>query len=349
MKKISVVFLFAFTLWACKSREGAPDVSGISIEMPVHRFEDDFFAIDSMDINPGLARLQAKYPVFSGIFIHNILGLAGADSNSPEFTGSIRLFLHLTSPVYQQVKKKYRDFEGVKNELQNAFRYVNYYFPAHKAPSITTLVGPVDAMAQLKNGEQTPDFITDETIGISLQFYLGKDNPLYRDEYFVQQVAPLYRSRRFDKEYITPDVMKLVADDIYPDKSKGRPLVEQMIEKGKQWYLLDKFLPRHHDSLKTGYTGRQLEWCRDNEGLIWAYIVRNEDLNSLNPATIQAYIGEAPFTQGFSQELSPGNLGQWIGWRIVQKFATKNPDIKPGDLMVVDAKKILDEAKYKPK
>jgi uncharacterized protein YjaZ len=112
---------------------------------------------------------------------------------------------------------------------------------------------------------------------------------------------------------------------------------------------LDKFLPEIPDSVKTGYTQQQLNWCHENEGLIWAFIIKNEDIYSINPATIQNYIGESPFTQGFSQELSPGNMGQWIGWQIVKKFADKNPGMKPGDIMKTDAKKILDEAKYKPK
>jgi hypothetical protein len=143
--------------------------------------------------------------------------------------------------------------------------------------------------------------------------------------------------------------MKLIVDDLFPDKSNGRPLIEQMIEKGKQWYLLDKFLPRTADSLKTGYTQRQLEWCNENEALIWSILLKNENLNSIDPVTIQTYIGEGPFTQGFSQESSPGNLGQWIGWQIVKKFAEKNPDTKPQDIMLTDARNILEEAKYKPK
>jgi hypothetical protein len=161
--------------------------------------------------------------------------------------------------------------------------------------------------------------------------------------------VPLYRSRRFAKEYIIADVIKLVVDDIFPDKSKAKPLIEQMIEKGKQWWLIDKFLPETADSVKTGYTQQQLDWCRENEGLIWSYIVKNENLYTVDPVTIQTYIGEGPFTQGFSQEDSPGNLGPWIGWQIVKKYAENNTGLKPEEIMKTSPKQILEQAKYKPK
>jgi uncharacterized protein YjaZ len=77
--------------------------------------------------------------------------------------------------------------------------------------------------------------------------------------------------------------------------------------------------------------------------------MKNEDPNSLNPAVIQTYIGEGPFTQGFSQKLSPGNIGQWIGWQIVKKFVSKNPGLGPDEVMKTDARTILEKAKYKPK
>jgi hypothetical protein len=203
-------------------------------------------------------------------------------------------------------------------------------------------------LAKLGN-ELTPDFLGPDFLGISLQFYLGKDYSIYRDPFFIDNVAPQFRSRRFSKEYIVADAMKLIVDDLFPDKSAGKSLVDQMIEKGKQWWLLDKFLPEMADSLKTGYTQQQLDWCNKNEGLIWSTIVGNGDINSIDPVTIQTYIGEGPFTQGFPQTYSPGNIGQWIGWQIIKKFVENNPNIKPEEVMKTDSKKILETAKYKPK
>ena len=100
--------------------------------------------------------------------------------------------------------------------------------------------------------------------------------------------------------------------------------------------------------LKTGYTQKQLDWCRENEGLIWGYIIQNENLYSIEPTVLQNYLGESPYTQGMP-ESSPGNIGQWVGWQIVKKFAEKNPALQPGEVMKTEYKKILEGAKYKPK
>jgi hypothetical protein len=159
---------------------------------------------------------------------------------------------------------------------------------------------------------------------------------------------PSYISRRFDKEYMVAGSMKAVADDIYPDKSTSRPLIEQMIEKGKHWFLLDHFLPDAPDSIKTGYSGKQVAWLDENEGHVWGYIIKNENLYSVEPPTIQTYIGEAPFTQGMP-ESSPGNLGQWIGWRIVQQYAQKHKEMNMQQILQVAPRTIFEEAKYKPK
>jgi|CXWL01.1.fsa_nt_gi hypothetical protein len=343
MKKINLVLLLAVSLFACKKKKGIPDVSTIKIDIKLERFDRDFFALDSNNVLPGLNELNKKYPVLTNIFLQNILGVDSA-STLP----GVKQFISLSGSLFDTVNSVFENTNDIEKDFKKSFQFVRYYFPQYKIPVIATVAGPVDAMAQSETGP-TPDFLRPGLLGISLQFYLGKNFSVYNEPFFIENVAPGYRSRRFSKEYIIADAMQLIVNDIFPDKSGGRSLIEQMVEKGKQWYLLDKFLPTTPDSVKTGYTQQQLNWCNENEGLIWSYIVKNEDLRSLNPAVIQTYIGEGPFTQGFSQELSPGNIGPWIGWQIVKKFVSKNPGIKPEEVMNTEANKILSEAKYKPK
>ncbi|MBK8140396.1 MAG: hypothetical protein IPK57_04840 [Chitinophagaceae bacterium] len=338
MKKISLLLLIAVSLFGCKSKKDIPDVSGIDVNIPIERFDISFFSIDTNDISNSLKKVQEKHPDFYTDFMQNILGVSGADTSQSTLLVT-KEFLRGYLPIYDSLQPQYQKTDWLQKELKKAFQFVKYYYPQYKTGKAILFLGPFDAP-----GVAT----TNAGIAIGLQQYAGQNFSVYQSP-MGQELFPSYISRRFAPEFITANCMKAVVEELFPDQSGGKPLIEQMIEKGKLWYLLDKFLPSTPDSIKTGYSGRQLNWCIENEGLIWSYLVKNEDLNSLSPAVIQAYIGEAPFTQGFSQELSPGNIGQWIGWQIIKKYVSKNPEMKPEEIMRTEAKKILDEAKYKPK
>jgi hypothetical protein len=190
--------------------------------------------------------------------------------------------------------------------------------------------------------------ITPSTLAIGLQLFAGGNFSFYTSVQ-GQEVYPRYLSRRFEPPFIVVNCIKVLSEDIFPDSSDGRPLIEQMIEKGKYWYLLDKFLPETVDSLKTGFSQKQVEWCYANEGLIWNFFLQTgNELYTLDPDIIKNYLGEAPNTPGMP-EVSPGNIGQWVGWQIVKKYVEKNPDITPSELMRINAKEIFETSKYKPK
>jgi hypothetical protein len=338
MKKTIFVLLLTGFLFSCNNKKGIPDVSGIKVEIPIERFDKDFFSIDTNNIPAGLQKVWLAHPDFYTDFMQQVLEISGADSSSNTIL-AVREFLRGYSLVNAAIQDKYKNTDWLKKELEKDFQFVKYYFPKYKTGKAVLFTGPFYAP-----GVATTNF----GLAIGLQQYAGKDFEPYQSPELLQ-LFPSYISHRFSKEYITANCMKAVVQDLFPDKSKSLPMIEQMIEKGKQWYLLDKFLPTTADSVKTGYTQQQLSWCNENEGLIWSYLVKNEDLNSLNPEVVQTYIGEAPFTQGFSQELSPGNIGQWIGWQIVKKFVSKNSSLKPEEVMNTPAREILDKAKYKPK
>lgn len=344
MKIKAFVFAGIVFLVGCTSQTKTPDISKIKVDITLERFDKDFFSMDTIDIEKGLRDLEMKYPTLYPVFINNILGLHDTTQEKGTLT-----FIRQTHFIANSVNTIFKNTNDLKKEFELAFRYVKYYFPDYKIPRIITIIGPVDLLAETSSGDLTPDFLGQDFLGISLQFYLGKDFSLYQDKYFVANVAPTYRSRRFDKKYLVADAMKIITDDIFPEQSKGKGLIEQMIEKGKQWWLLDKFLPATPDSIKTGYTQNQLDWSRVNEGLIWNSIITNEkNIYTTDPVAIQTYIGEGPFTQTMPST-SPGNIGQWVGWQIVKKFSEKNSSFGIEEVMKAEPIKILEEAKYKPK
>lgn len=322
-------------LCACSGGNNKPDVSHIEVALPVERFEQDFFRIDTNDIAGGLAHLRNAYPHFFPTFMQDILQLNPMDAASldimKQIIGSYRSLADSLAPTY-------KNFDPIRADIAEGMRFVKYYYPQYRVPKLLTFVGTLDAPGVV---------LTNEYLAIGLQQFAGKTFGGYQLPE-VQQMYPTYISRRFDKEYIPVNALKAVVDDVYPDRSTGKPLVEQMIEKGKQWYLLDHFLPDTHDTLKTGYSKKQLDWLQQNEGNAWGYVVKNENLYSIEPPVIQAYIGEAPFTRGMP-DVSPGNIGQWFGWQIVQAFAQKNKELTLQQVLETAPRAIFEGAKYKPK
>jgi len=334
--KISIVFFwFFFFLVSCTNDKG-PDVSNIKVDIPIERFDKSFFTLDTNNITTGLKEIMQSHPDFYTDFMQQILGVSGADTNKVTQDVS-KLFIRGYSSMYQSLGKQYSDVNWLQKDIQKAFQYVKYYFPEYKTSKIILFVGPLDAPGVA---------LTGSGIAVGLHQFAGKDFPAYQSME-AQQLFPAYISRRFESKYIVVNCMKAVIEDIY--ESSGKGLVEQMIEKGKRWWLLDKFLPATPDSLKTGFTKQQLNWCEENEGMIWNDIITTQkDLYTKDPMAIQNYLGEAPYTQSLGPA-SPGNIGQWIGWQIVKKFADKNSSMSVPDVLKTDAKKILEEAKYKPK
>lgn len=336
--KLTAVLLTLIFFFSCTNDSKGPDVSHIKVEVPIERFDKSFFSLDTNNLSNGLRELMKSHPDFYVDFMQQILGVSGSDTNQLTLDVSKR-FINGYYPIYQELNKKYNDAGSIQNDLEHAFQYVKYYFPEYKTGKAILFIGPLDAPGVA---------LTQSGIAIGLHQFGGKDFPAYKSME-AQQLFPEYISRRFEHQYIPANCMKAVVDEIYPDKSVGKGLIGQMIEKGKQWWLLDKFLPATPDSIKTGYTNQQLKWCEANEGLIWNEIITTQkDLYTKDPMTLQNYIGEAPFTQSMSPA-SPGNIGQWVGWQIVKKFAEKNSSMNVTSVLQTDAKKILEEAKYKPK
>ena len=325
MRQLAFIAIIVL-LFSCGGKNDNPDVSDIKVDLTIDRFEQSFFKIDTSQLSQGLAQTQYQFPA--------VLPLRDTAAYP-----ALRQIIAGYRPIEDSIEKKYKNLDWLRKELVTGFQHVKYYYPSYKLPGVITFIGTFDAPGVV---------LTPQYLGIGLHQYAGKNFSVYKDPQ-LQEVYPDYISRRFDREYIVPNSMKALVDDIYPDSSTGRSLVEQMVEKGKQWYLLDKFLPDAPDSLKTGYSQRQLDWVRKNEGNIWGYLTGNTDIYTIDPVVIQDFIGEAPFTRGMPEGVAPGNIGPWVGRQIVRKFAERNTKSTVQEILSTPAKTLFQESKYKPK
>jgi hypothetical protein len=337
MKKTALVLLIAIGLFSCNDKK-VPNVSGIKVTLSVNRFEQDFFAMDTNNIMASLQKLSNKYPLFLGDFLYNIMELPSISDTSIQTQALLKKFIADYRPVKDSVDNVFKNFGDIEKEMKKGLQFVKYYFPAYKTPpQVITYIGPMEGYS---------DVITRDALAVGLQLHMGNNYSLYKSS-MGQSVFPDYISRRFTPDYIVVNCMKNIINDIVPEKSGGRPLIEQMVEKGKRLYVLDKILPYTEDTLKTGYTAQQLKGCYSNEGNIWNYFLTNNLLFNIDPADIKSYMEEAPNTPELG-EASPGAIGIFIGWQIVKKYVGKNPDLSLNELLNTDPKKIFEESKYRP-
>lgn len=338
MKRFILLLLLPLLLTSCDRQKKGPDVSGIPMKVELVRFDQHFFSLDTNQLLKGLQTLSQQDQEFYSDYMNYILGVSGMPTDSQTQVVT-KEFIKTYRQIYDSLQPVFKDTRELVKETEQAYRTIKYYFPRFNPGKLWFFLGPFDSpgVAVVRSG-----------MAIGLHQFGGSDFFAYASPQ-LKGMFPDYLSRRFSQDYILPNHIKAIAEDLFPDKSAGLPLIEQMVEKGKYGYLLDLLLPNTEDSLRTGFTAKQLEWCQDQEGQIWSQLLRTEDLNSLNPVVIQNYIGEAPFTQGLSSENSPGNIGSWFGRQIVRLFAKKHPGLNPEQIMNTPAAELLEKARYKPK
>ena len=336
-------------LFSCNGSSKAPDVSGIIVELETKRFEQDFFSMDTVNMGISIQKVIQKYPGFAGDFIYNILGL-DLDSvllGTGEEQTAIKQFIHDYMPIKDTADLLYKDFSKYSNEIKKGLQYVKYYFPDYPLPrTVITFLGPLNANFQTSFGLQG-DVLTPEGLGIGLQLHLGGDFYFYKSA-AGQSLYPAFISANFDADHIVVNSMRNIADDLFEDKSPGKPLIEQMVEKGKFLYLISKFLPSVDEFRLIGYTKVQMAAARENEGVIWSFFLNNDLLNTQEQDIIKNYIGESPKTPEFGDN-APGNLGSFAGWQIIKKYMDKYPETSLQELMIMAPRDIYAKSKYKPR
>lgn len=182
--------------------------------------------------------------------------------------------------------------------------------------------------------------IVNNLISLSIDKYLGSDYPAYQS--FFQP----YERLQMQPEDIVKDYIKawLISDIIKP--ADHETLLSAMIDEGKILYALSILLPGEDTDNLIGYTSQQSAWCKNNEKDIWQKIVKENYLYSTDHMLITRLTNDAASTTVVSPQ-SPGRVGAWIGWQIVNQYANKKGFLLE-DILSMDAQTILKGAKYNP-
>jgi gliding motility-associated lipoprotein GldB len=323
-------FLVLFIgLFSCQSSDSTCTLDEQRLEgrenLKIYRLEQEFFAAKSAE---ELRFLLDKYPEIADRVMEQAT-YSHADSLALDLlrVNQDSAFQALNAAV----AKEFADISDIQVELEQAFAYLNSYYPDFKAPKVYTYVSGFGL-----------DLLVDEDIlVIGLDYFLPSDHAFQPD-------LPKYIASRYERKYLVPMIVLAISSRYNEIDPKDNTLLAEMVYYGKAYHFVKSILPCTSDQYLIGYSPEQIQACWDNEDLIWTHFIENELLFETNPFEIRKYIGEAPSTDAISMD-APGRIGRWIGWNIVEEYAIQQDLSLPELMRESDAKKLFRDSGYRPR
>lgn len=317
---------------SCSRNPLKVDLSGVSVNLKIKHLDADLLKLKPEEMPTAIPVLKKSYGDFFDIFTYQMIAIGGAEQ--PNFVQMLNSFV-TDSVIRQSAASVAQNIDTVKfrSELETAFRHYKYYFPEKEIPRIYTCI----------SGFNQSVVIAQNILAVSLDKYMGVKSP-----YYEKLGLPAYKRRNMHPGKMVPEMMQAWADGEWPKSDKENTLFSNMIQQGKILYFLDAMFPEMNDTLKVGYTQKQLDFCRNNEAKMWTYMAEHKMLFTTDRMSIKRFIDDAPYTASFSEE-SPGRTGAWLGWQIVRAYMKAHPEKKLPDLMNnQDFQGILNQSGYQP-
>ncbi len=332
----NIVFIFLSTLVilsSCTESRKAPDVSNVSVEFKLIPFYKDLKAIPPDSVEQYLPALKKKYGKYLEAISVRVLHIGSPeDKNYPQ---QLKAFLEYDAnkDVFRKIDSLFPDINVLKPEIEQAFKYCKHYFPEKNCPDVYFHI----------SGFNQSIVVDSAWLSVSLEKYLGADCIFYEwlGEY-------KYIRRQMIPEKIVPDIMKAIAMTEFPFNAKKYSLLNNMVYQGKVLYFVKQTCPDIADTLLFDFTEKQLKWTEQFQSDIWSYMIEQKHLFSTDRMVIQKYIGDGPFNSYLGKD-SPGKIGAYLGYEIVDKYMTKHDNVTLKELMEDNnGQRILSQSGFNP-
>ena len=330
----TLCLLFLASIFSrCEENRLQVDTSKINVSIEIERWDSIWFNMSAVSFRNYDAQWREAQPQLYKHYVEDILKV-GKLSDSNLFA-QIRQFTTdpLIVEVHEKVEEAYSNVDVLESELSNAWKHYAYYFPKAKIPSHVAIEG----------GFNIPLAVTETSIGIPLEMYLGSSTAYYD---YLQ--IPLYLRVRMTPKHLPIAILKSWLETEHILSEDSPTLLDEIIHQGKILYCLDALFPESGDSLKIFYTGSEVTWAQEHEANVWAHFIDKELLFTTDKGEISKYTREGPFTVDLVKE-SPARMGHHIGWQIVRAFMDKQETIDLKALLTnTETEQILKQSKYKP-
>lgn len=318
--RLLTFFIIILTILGCQRNNEESSVPKIDVK--IERFDKKLMAtttkkelLDLLKSNEGyLRQFYRVYPDDSA-FIEHLYTVV----HHPE-----------TQKLHQEVVTTFGDLHDIENELGSAFAKIKAQFPDFTPPKVVATF----------TGLENDIYVSDSVVYIALEAFLGP-----KASYRPQQ--PDYILYRYQKPFIVPTVVRFISDKYNKMAQDDGTLLSDMIYFGKAFEFTKEMLPKGSDSLIIAYPDSVMRQAWNAQDLVWAYFIDKSLLYEKQPKIKEKYIGERPKVFEIGPNC-PGRIGQWVGWRIVQRYLKENPSVTLKELMDNgNAQDIFIKSKYR--
>ncbi|MFA8451520.1 MAG: hypothetical protein ACEPOW_12585 [Bacteroidales bacterium] len=326
--RASILVIMMMGLISCKEKNSAlkVDLSTVpEIPIQIHRYDKALFSLNKDSIKEGMEKLQNEYSVFLG---------KGSFDQSQVMQISNFVLDPRIEELYDSTMVHFPNLDFLNTELEQAYKYLRYYFPKERVPVFYTYISDVSY--------EQPIMVGDSAVVIGLDNFLGTNFPMYGPI-----GIPLYASQRMTPDYIVRDIMDFEVSGKYLEDDEVKVVLDEMIRQGKRLTFVQHMLPDLSDAVVFGTYPTKMKWLKDYEQEIWASFINNKLIYSHKSGDFRTFLSDGPYCKAFGQD-SPANVGGFIGWQIVNSFMKNNPNVSLADLMNMNANQILKQSKYKP-
>ncbi len=224
-------FLFAllFSMWGCDLRLRPNEEDTTTESFEVKRYD----RLQSLYLQTGdysaLQQMNTTYPIETRTLIENVLQLGSVDD--PDINSKFLIFYQDTTlqAVIKEAETLYADMDDLNQQFQFAFDKLQTFFPDFQVPMVYAQIGALDQSVVVGNN----------TVGISLDKYLGADFRVYKRFYSEQQRESMTR------EYILPDCLLFYLISLYPlSDFENRDQADRDLHMAKAMWVVNSVLQK---------------------------------------------------------------------------------------------------------
>ena len=260
MKKSGWLLLVAsFLLSACELRL-KPFEEESEHRMEVFRYD----RLESQYLTTGdfsaLQQMSTEYPMETRTLIEDILHIG--EVNDPQINKKFLTFFQDSTlqMIVSDAESQYANMDDINQQLNKAFFNLKGRLPDMPLPQVYAQIGALDQSIVIGN----------QSIGISLDKYLGEDYPLYKKFYSASQLKAMSRS------YIVPDCLSFYLLSLYPMPDfEQRSQIDRDLHIGKIMWVCNQALECRFFQSK--YINMVDNYMKRNKNLTLDSILRNND------------------------------------------------------------------------